>query len=167
MPLARTPSVDVRALAFVQRALPGAVSLTGASALSRVGEHGLGWLVICATGAIVDSDRRTSWIRASGPVVVAHASAVVLKRIVRRARPSAKQVLVYGIPASSLSFPSAHASSTAAAAIAFQPLLGRKVLAMPVLMGLARMRLGLHYPSDVAAGWLVGLTVARSLREPP
>jgi membrane-associated phospholipid phosphatase len=57
---------------------------------------------------------------------------------------------------SRLSFPSAHAASTTAAAIALSPLLGPAVLIAPVVMGTGRILLGVHYPTDVLAGSALG-----------
>ena len=97
-------------------------------------------------------------------MLVAHATAVVLKRIVRRARPLDERVVVHRQTASPLSFPSAHMASTTAAALALRPLVGDGALVAPVLMGVARMRLGLHYPSDVLAGAALGIAAVLLVR---
>jgi membrane-associated phospholipid phosphatase len=62
---------------------------------------------------------------------------------------------------SRLSFPSAHATSTTAAAVLYGRLLGRSLV--PVLvppMALSRLVLGVHYPTDVAVGAALGAVVA-------
>ena len=62
---------------------------------------------------------------------------------------------------STLSFPSAHATSTTAAAVAFGGLLGSPLAAAVVPpMALSRLVLGVHYPSDVVAGSALGAAVA-------
>jgi membrane-associated phospholipid phosphatase len=84
---------------------------------------------------------------------------------VRRKRPHDPAVVVNVGTPSKLSFPSAHATSTTAAAI----LLGRTTgLPLPAVlvppMALSRMLLGVHYPSDVAFGIALGAVVAAIAR---
>jgi membrane-associated phospholipid phosphatase len=64
------------------------------------------------------------------------------------------------------SFPSAHAADTAAAATIVgwaAPALSPLALALTAIVGISRVYLGAHYPSDVVAGWLVGAVVAAVL----
>ncbi|MFZ0714492.1 phosphatase PAP2 family protein, partial [Mycobacterium sp.] len=87
--------------------------------------------------------------------------AVVIKRLVRRPRPHHPAVAVNVSTPSSLSFPSAHATSTTAAAILLARVTGLPLPGMLVPpMALSRVLLGVHYPSDVATGVAVGVLVA-------
>ena len=55
-------------------------------------------------------------------------------------------------------FPSAHASSSFAAARAFGALVPASPLyVIAALMALSRVYLGVHYPSDIVAGWAVAM----------
>jgi membrane-associated phospholipid phosphatase len=162
MPEPGQPAGEVAALVAVQSALAGRPGvLTVARALSYFGEHSLGWLAVAAIGAVSQPRKRRAWLTAGAGAFGAHAAAVVIKRIVRRPRPHDPAVVVnVGVP-SKLSFPSAHATSTTAAAI----LIGRATgLPLPAVlippMALSRLVLGVHYPSDVAAGVVIGALVA-------
>ncbi|MGI8701919.1 MAG: phosphatase PAP2 family protein [Nocardioidaceae bacterium] len=98
---------------------------------------------------------------------LAHAAAVLVKRVVRRPRPDDPGIRVLVGTPSRLSFPSAHVTSTTAAAIAYAALLpGQRWTAASVAtaMAVSRMVLGVHFPSDVAAGALLGGAVAVALR---
>jgi membrane-associated phospholipid phosphatase len=136
-----------------------------ARALSSAGEHGWLWLAVAGSGFVVDPRRRSQWAEVGTAVVLAHGAAVVLKRVVRRRRPHAAGLRILDATPSDLSFPSAHAASTTAAAIAAAPLLGRLVTA-PVALAMvaARMLLGVHYPTDVSAGALLGIASVRGVR---
>jgi undecaprenyl-diphosphatase len=90
-------------------------------------------------------------------------SASVLKKIFVIQRPylTLENILpVIEIP--SFSFPSGHAASMAGLAVAvyaLNPKWGVILFAMAILTGLSRIVLGVHYPSDVLAGWILGAGV--------
>ena len=134
----------------------------GAVFLSHVGEHALFWTGLGLLGAVLDPDRRRPWLRATATVVGAHAVSVVAKAVVRRRRPSDPRIHVYVATPGHWGFPSSHAASTTAAAVAYSGLLGRRwpLFLVPVMMG-SRVILGVHYPSDVLAGALIGAVMGR------
>jgi undecaprenyl-diphosphatase len=158
-------ATEARALVRLQGVAAGRPVVGAAHVLSSAGEHGWLWLTLAAAGTAFDRRRRAGWLEVGASVVVAHGAAVVLKRVVRRQRPSADGLQVLDATASRLSFPSAHAASTTAAAVSAAPLLGSLVTApVPVGMAAARLILGVHYPSDVASGALLGVAGARVVR---
>lgn len=160
------PSGEVRLLAAVQKrllAVPG--SRQAAVTLSHVGEHALGWMGIAAAGMVVDPARRGRWAMVGVGSFGAHATSVVVKRIVRRRRPDHPSVAVgVGTP-SKLSFPSSHATSTTAFALLAGSVTGVPVAPalVPVMLA-SRLVLGVHYPSDVLAGAAVGAGCAALTR---
>ena len=83
---------------------------------------------------------------------------VVIKRLVRRQRPSLE--VQASKPPDRFSFPSGHTAAAFSLAIAMfgaQPLLVPPMLGIAILVAYARMYLGVHYPLDVAVGAAVGL----------
>ncbi|MCV6969756.1 phosphatase PAP2 family protein [Mycobacterium bohemicum] len=162
MPESAPPSGEVAALVAVQSALAGRPGvLSAARGLSYFGEHGIGWLAVAALAAVLMPARRRGWLVAGAGAFVAHAAAVVVKRIVRRQRPHHPAVAVNVGTPSRLSFPSAHATSTTAAAILMGRVTGLPLPAVLVPpMALSRLVLGVHYPSDVAFGIALGAVVA-------
>ncbi|QNG55443.1 phosphatase PAP2 family protein [Pseudonocardia petroleophila] len=133
--------------------------------MSLFGEHAAGWLALGAAGAVLDRPRRREWLVATAGVAFAHGASIGVKRVVRRPRPDDPAVEVRVGTPSKLSFPSAHATSTTAAAVLFGALLHRPLVAVIVPpMALSRLVLGVHYPSDVVAGSLLGAAVAAGAR---
>jgi membrane-associated phospholipid phosphatase len=135
---------------------------------ARLGEHGGVWLAIGVIGQTVDRAQRRSWRRATATVVGVYALNTLLKLAVRRPRPS-----LAGLPAltstpSGLSFPSAHASTSFAGAVCYSRLGLRPVrlYALAASLSFSRLYLGVHYPSDVLAGALLGTAVGRRRTRP-
>lgn len=162
VPESEVPRGEVAALVAIQSALaerPGAVA--AARTLSHFGEHSIGWLAVSAVGAMLQPRRRRAWLLAGAGTFAGHAAAVLIKRLVKRPRPHHPAVAVNVATPSRLSFPSAHATSTTAATILLARAAGAPLPVMLVPpMALSRMLLGVHYPSDVAAGAAVGAAVA-------
>jgi undecaprenyl-diphosphatase len=86
-----------------------------------------------------------------------------------RKRPFAELVAVEPLVAheQERSFPSRHVASGLAMAVIgsrVRPRLGAAMTGVAWLLGLSRIAAGLHYPSDVLAGALLGTTIGRLLR---
>jgi len=107
--------------------------------------------------------RRAVW--AGGTVLVAWGAANLAKVAVERARPVVQDAVTQ---APGYSFPSGHAANSTAVATAgvilLWPLLGRSgrslavagAVGLVIVTGADRVLLGVHYPSDVVGGVLLG-----------
>ena len=85
-----------------------------------------------------------------------------LKTLLSRERPYniLKNLNTFGITLKDYSFPSGHtsASFSIATTIAFNiPKLSILVFAIALTIGISRIYLGVHYPTDVAAGIILGI----------
>ena len=139
--------------------IPGIIP--AAKAMSFFGEHAAGWMGVAAVGAIVDKPRRAGWVRMGVSAFSSHAASVIAKRVVRRPRPHDERIVIgVGTP-SKLSFPSSHATSTTAALVSLSKLTGSPIplLGVPAIM-LSRLVLGVHYPTDVSVGAVLGASTA-------
>lgn len=130
-----------------------------ARALSWAGEHGALWLAGGLAAAAVDGPRRGAWLRGTALTAGAHLVSMGVKRVVRRPRPTHVTPLVR--TAGRHSFPSSHATSAAAAAVAFGALGVRAAWPLAAAVCVSRLVVGVHYPSDVAAGAALGALTAR------
>ena len=157
------PRGEDAVLVAVQSAFAGRPGvLAGARALSHFGEHSLGWMAVAGAGALAQPARRRSWIAVGAGALLAHAAAVLIKRVARRERPQHPDIAVNVGTPSRLSFPSAHATSTTAAAVLLAETTGRPLPGLLVPpMALSRLVLGVHYPSDVLSGIVVGALVGK------
>jgi undecaprenyl-diphosphatase len=169
--------VDERVLRFLRRADDPALpigprwlieaardltALGGATVLLVVLLAVLGYLAF-------ERKRREIWLvtlAAGGGVLVS----TVLKQLFARERPD---IVTHLAPAGTPSFPSGHSMLSAVVYLTLGALLARivarrrvkaYVLALAMLLaflvGLSRVYLGVHYPTDVLAGWSAGLAWA-------
>ena len=130
---------------------------------SRAGEHAAGWLALGLAGAVVsrDADRRRAWIGGVGIVAASYGINQVIKFAVRRHRPSLDGLPPLSPVVTQLSFPSAHATTSFAAARAYRHLAPAWALYLAAgALAVSRPFLGVHYPSDVLAGAALGTAVA-------
>lgn len=132
---------------------------SAAKALGKAGNNGVVWVVLGLALALLDPDRRESWLicAALGPLAIGLNYGI--KLAVRRPRPVLEGLPPLGGAPSSLSFPSAHAFSSFAVATAMVRVdpatFGALLVALALSLG--RPYLGMHYPSDVLAGAVLGV----------
>jgi undecaprenyl-diphosphatase len=136
-----------------------------AALLTRVGDTDATILHALALAALAPTGLHLRYlITIGGALLLATVVAQVLKRAVRRARPS---VAISGLkctvpPPDAYSFPSGHACGAFALATAVLSLnlsLGIAELVLAAAVAMSRVRLGVHYPGDVVAGVALGMAV--------
>jgi undecaprenyl-diphosphatase len=124
-------------------------------------------LVTCAALGFLLASRRVRLAGLLGVSIVAGTIANnLLKTVFERARP---EFVAGGVPIDSFSFPSGHAMLAAIVCLSLGALLARSeprrahkgyilgvAIALTLLIGSGRVYLGVHYPSDVLAGWCIG-----------
>lgn len=123
---------------------------------------------LSAAAALVSPRLRASAFRACLAVSLTYVMASgVVKPLVGRVRPHQSGFVtartVESSPATSYSFPSGHAATAVAGALAgarLAPAAAPVLWGLATLMAVSRIYVGVHYPSDVLAGALLGLLCA-------
>jgi membrane-associated phospholipid phosphatase len=135
-------------------------------AVGAAGEWASVWTALGVAGAATDSRRRSRWLAATavGPAAIGVNYAV--KVGVGRNRPLIEEHPPLARAPSKLSFPSAHATSSVAAATALGRVAPHRRVPLYTLatgICLTRPYLGMHYPSDVVAGVALGALLGRAI----
>jgi undecaprenyl-diphosphatase len=130
---------------------------------SRTGEHSGIWFAAAALGLAFHEERRLVYVRLVGVLMTVEITNALLKIAVARQRPRLDGLPPLAWTRSQRSCPSAHASgSFAAARVLSQALPAAPVYSAALAMAVSRPYLGVHYPSDVLAGMVLGTLIAQA-----
>ncbi len=136
-------------------------------ALGMCGEYAAVWVAAGAIGASIDDKRRRQWLAAGATGPLAVGANLAVKLAVGRQRPLIEDHPALAKAPTKLSFPSAHATSSVAAATALgrvEPRARPALFTLAIAICVGRPYLGMHYPSDVLAGAVLGATIGALVR---
>ncbi len=134
------------------------------SVLSDLGE-GIGWVAGGVALAILGGPkgRRAGAATALASLAATYIVQVRVKPLFRRVRPFVnREANVVGARPPDHSFPSGHTASSFAAATAlafFYPRAAPLAYALATGVGMSRVHLGVHFPSDAAVGGVIGIGI--------
>lgn len=156
---------DFEILFFIQNHLRNDILDVIVPFYTNLGDDGIIWIVIGLVLLIPKKTRKCGIMVLAALLVMLVVNNMIIKNLVARPRPCAtypELVELVKIP-HSYSFPSGHTVS--AMAVAFTILtqhkkLGIVAFVMALLMGLSRLYVGVHFPTDVYGGIIVGALIA-------
>ena len=138
-------------------------------AITHLGDHGYLWVALTLVLLIIPKTRRIGLASLLSLVICYVTGNLILKNLIARTRP---YEVVEGLkllvkPEPSFSFPSGHASNGFASAWAIYRTVGKKrwgalALVAAGLIALTRLYVGVHYPTDVVAGVILGILAAQA-----
>lgn len=145
---------------------------TALKGLTTSANHSLLWFTVAALLVSRKGPARRAALRGVLAISGASATANLAKPLMPRRRPAYEDVppprrLRFGDRPGSSSFPSGHAASAAAFATAVtmeNPAVGLAVAPVAAAVAYSRVHTGVHWPSDVAVGALLGTGVALATR---
>jgi len=160
--LAAVPSLDLALLRLARTRGHRPPVEAAVARFSSLGQHGLGWYALQAGGAALHPAGRPVYVRAMRATLAAFAANQAIKFLVRRPRPRLPDLPPLTGTVTELSYPSAHAATSFAAARSLSAALPPAVVyPVAATMAVSRLYLGVHYPSDALAGAALGDAVAR------
>lgn len=135
--------------------------------ITSLGEFGLIWIILTAALLIIPKTRKCGITMAIALVSGLLIGEVAMKNIIGRVRPCNLPDMNWGefliTPPTSFSFPSGHTCSSFAAAFSlflYHKKWGIPALILAALIAFSRSYLLVHYPTDIIAGMLLGITMA-------
>lgn len=155
-----------RILLWIQENLRGGALDPIMKLLSTLGNGGAFWIVVTVLLLCFRRTRRVGVCCAAALLIDFLAVNCAIKPLVARVRPYVQipELSILVAPEREFSFPSGHSASAFACAWALfrtsPRRYGSPALILAALIALSRLYVGVHYPTDVAAGALIGIALA-------
>lgn len=131
--------------------------------ITKLGNSGFIWLTTAILMSFFKKTRNVGIVSLCSIALCFLITNVGLKNIVARPRPYTQiaELMILTHPESSFSFPSGHTANSFAVALIYFRMLPKKygitAVVLATLIGLSRLYIGVHYPTDVIGGFFVAL----------
>lgn len=131
--------------------------------ITKLGNSGWIWLTTAFFMLFFKKTRKVGIVSLCSIALCFLITNVGLKNLVARPRPYTQipELILLGHMEKSFSFPSGHTANSFAVALIYYRMLPKKwgvpAVVLAALIGLSRLYIGVHYPSDVLGGFFVGL----------
>lgn len=155
--------MDGQILLFIQEWIRNDFLTPLMVAVTKLGDSGFIWIALSMVLLLFKKTRKAGWIAFLSIAFCFLINNLILKNAVARTRP---YEVVEGLElltarADDFSFPSGHACSSFAAASSYYRVLPRKAgvaaMILAVWIAFSRLYVGIHYPTDVLCGALIGI----------
>ena len=158
--------LDVDVLHWIQQNLRGEIGDAIVTFITHLGDLGILWIALCLLLIAIPRTRRAGIATAISLAICFVIVNLILKPMVMRPRPyDLYSILIPLVREGDFSFPSGHTSAAFACSLVMIRTLPAKigvpVLALSILIALSRLYVGVHYPSDVIAAFLLALAVSQ------
>ena len=154
---------DSAILLWIQDSLRAGFLTPVMKVITHMGDKGIFWILLTLALLIVRKTRPTGVVCAASMVIGLIVTNLIIKNWVARIRP---YELIQGLEcivakADDFSFPSGHTTNSLACAWVLFRKAPRKwgvaALVLAILIALSRLYVGIHYPTDVLGGAVIGI----------
>ena len=156
---------DASILLFIQENIRCGVLDPIMKAASFIGDYGIFWILLAAILLFFPRTRRGAVDMLVCLAIAAALCNLVFKTLVARERPflTIEELELIIRPLTSYSFPSGHACSSFACATALTLAFGRRgawAFLPALVITFSRIYVGIHYPSDILCGAVIGVLIS-------
>lgn len=154
--------MEAQILLFIQDNIRNGILTPILKIITSMGNAGIFWIVLTLALLCFKKTRTAGLCSAIAMLISFGLNNLLLKNLIARQRPYEviEGLTILVKEEHDLSFPSGHAATAFASVIAMYRLLPKKAsiafLVLAVLISLSRLYVGVHYPTDVLAGIILG-----------
>ncbi|MBE5952697.1 MAG: phosphatase PAP2 family protein [Lachnospiraceae bacterium] len=157
---------DASVLLWIQENMRTDLMTTIMKAITRLGDGGCLWIVLAIVLLVLNKTRKVGAASALALIITFVTVNLGIKNAVARIRP---YEVIDGLTnlvgkQSDFSFPSGHSAHAFAVGVVILIMMPKKIgvpiFAISILMAFSRLYVGVHYPTDVIAGVVLGTIIA-------